>query len=198
MDIRPEKGKLLWRDLLTLFTITLIIIFAFLIIQFLVVWNDPDINHSDFVNDVWIWVTGVLVAAWIFIPWFIWFWILNLRYVIDEERLVIHKGIIVKKSVSVPYSAITDFTLSRSYFERKLEIATLMVQTAGQSTQAGGFEAKLEGLVDFEALHRVLRERVKSNRSSGSVEKSTEDLRGDSQLLQAILEELRQLNAKVK
>ena len=115
-------------------------------------WGIPLPFDADFVTYVWPWVIGFLVISWVVWPWVSYLWIINLKYFIEDERLVIQKGILTKKHVSIPYSAVTDFTLKRSLYERWLEIGTLLVQTAGQSVEASGYEGKLEGLTDFDTL----------------------------------------------
>jgi len=110
---------------------------------------------------------------------------------------VINKGIITKKSVSIPYSAVTDFTLSRSLYERWLEIGTIMIQTAGQSVQASGYEGKLEGLIEFESLHETLRAKVKAYRGSHIAETPATPIEADTDVLNSILDEIKKINRKL-
>lgn len=198
MKLRPDIGKLMWREIYTLLTISISIILGTLIIQGLVVNLDPDVNNAQFVKFVWSWVAGFIIVFWVFVPWLIYFWIINLQYSIEDERLVINKGIITKKNVSIPYSAITDFTLSRSLYERWLEIGTILIQTAGQSTQPSGYEGKLEGLVECDSIHTALRAKVKAFRGvkeeKPELEASTEV---DVGILQEILDEVRRINRKL-
>ncbi|MCF6239051.1 MAG: PH domain-containing protein, partial [Candidatus Marinimicrobia bacterium] len=126
MELRPDINLLMRREIYTLLTITIVVILSVIIIQVLVVTFDPDTENTEFVTYVWSWVAGGIIGMWVFAPWLVYLWIINLRYSIEDERVVVHKGIITKKSVSIPYSAVTDFTLSRSLYERWLEIGTLM------------------------------------------------------------------------
>ncbi|NQV41207.1 MAG: PH domain-containing protein [Candidatus Marinimicrobia bacterium] len=200
MEIKPDLGKLMRREIYTLITITMSIIIIFLSIQALVVNFDPEVTNAEFVKYVWSWVAGFLIAIWIFTPWLQYLWITNLRYSIEDERLSIHKGILNKQDVSIPYSAVTDFTLSRSLYERWLDIGTILVQTAGQGAQAGGHEGKLVGLVDFDSLHAVLREKIKIYRGQGAQELksvSQSELAG-ADVLKSILEEIQKINQKLK
>ncbi len=200
MDLRPDISKLMRREIYTLLTITTVVILSVLIIQTLVVNLDPEVENAEFVKFVWSWVAGGLIALWLIVPWLLYLWITNLRYSIEDERVVIHKGIITKKSVSIPYSAVTDFTLSRSLYERWLKIGTLMIQTAGQSPQGGGQEGKLEGLIEFESLHSTLRAKVKAYRGSQQASKSptADSPSSDVEVLQSILEEIKRIGRKMK
>jgi len=199
MELKPDLGRLMRREVYTFLTITTIVVLSTFVIQALVVTLDPEVTNDEFVKYVWSWVAGLLILGWVIIPWFQYLWIINLKYSVEDERLVINKGILFKKSVSIPYSAITDFTLSRSLYERWLEIGTLLVQTAGQGAQAGGHEGRLEGLVEFESLHTELRAKIKvyqGNISSGKPT-SAAPVDGDTQVLASILEELKKINRKM-
>jgi len=196
MDLKPDLGKLMRREMYTFITITLIILIATLLLQGLVVTLDPEVTNQEFLYYVWSWVGGLLALGWLVGPWWQYLWITNLRYSVDADRLVIQKGIIFKKNVSIPYSAVTDFTLSRSLYERMLGIGTLLVQTAGQGTQAGGHEGRLEGLVDFEELHATLRAKVKSYRG-GQTEVSPPPVEPRGDILDAILDEVKKINRKL-
>lgn len=199
MEIKPDVNKLMRREIYTILTITLVVIICTFILQALVVTFDPDVENAEFVKYVWSWVAGLLIAMWVIAPWLIYLWITNLKYSIEEERVVIHKGIVTKKSVSIPYAAITDFTLSRSLYERWLDIGTLLIQTAGQGAQAGGHEGRIEGLIDFEGLHTSLRAKVKSFRGSSQNEKprETQPSTPNLDVMQSILDEVKKINRKL-
>ncbi len=199
MEFRPDINKLMRLYIYTLLTVTLVTVLATLIVQALVVNLDPEVNNHDFVNYVWSWIAGSLIAVWVSIPWLLYLWIINLRYSIDDERLVIRKGILTKTTVSIPYRAVTDFTLRQSLYERWLGIGTLLVQTAGQGAQPGVHEGKLSGLVDFEALHTTLRARVKAYRGGQATEKDADSAAPviNSDVLKSILEEVKKINHKL-
>lgn len=199
MEVKPDLRKLMRREIYTFLTITLFIVLGMLIIHGLVVWLDDEVTNTEFTVSVWPWVIGFLVFFWMVVPWIQYLWIINLAYSIQDERVVINKGIIFKKNVSIPYSAITDFTLSRSLYERWLGIGTLLIQTAGQGAQAGGHEGRLEGLVAFEDIHRSLREKVKTFRGGqGLSETDARDVTPkDDRVLESILEEIKKINRKL-
>lgn len=199
MEIKPDLGKLMRREVYTFLTVSLVIVICTLILQALVVGLDPEVDNAEFVRYVWSWVAGFLILFWMLAPWFQYLWIINLKYSIEDERLVIQKGILTKKNVSIPYSAVTDFTLSRSLYERWLEIGTILVQTAGQGAQAGGHEGRLEGLVDYAALSQALRNKVKVYRGDQVEDKSSGPAvtESEAQVLQSILDEVKKINRKL-
>jgi uncharacterized membrane protein YdbT with pleckstrin-like domain len=194
MEIKPNVKLLMRRELYTFLTITVVIIFSTLIIQALVVGLDDEVTNHEFLYYVWSWVAGFLLVFWTLGYWLSYLWIINLSYGVEEERVIISKGIITKKNVNIPYSAITDFTLSRSLYERWLNIATIFIQTAGQGAQAGGHEGKLEGLVDFDDLHKTLQSRVSHYKASAG---ETVAPASEQDVLQSILDEIKKINRKL-
>ena len=107
--------------------------------------------------------------------------------------------ILTKKSVSIPYSAVTDFTLSRSLYERWIGIGTLLIQTAGQSAQAGGHEGKLEGLIEFDSIHASLQAKIRTYRGARLDKKPQpeDSTQSDSEILNSILEEVKRIGRKL-
>ena len=197
MEIKPDVKQFMKLEVYIYATISLVTILAVLIIQILVVNLDPEVENAEFVQNVWSWVIAALTLLWILGPWLSYLWITNLKYSILDERVVIHKGILTKKSVSIPYAAITDFTLKRSLYERWLNIGTLLIQTAGQGVQAGGYEGQLVGLVHFEDLHRELQSRVRSFKGGNPQSQPADPGGNEADVLQAILQEIRKINSKM-
>ncbi len=91
----------------------------------------------------------------------------------------------------MPYRAITDFQLHRSLYDRFLGIASIKLQTAGQSPTATGFEAKLSGLIDWDDLLEQLRAKVKRLYPSSVTAATTQSTVNNNGLLEKILEELK-------
>ncbi|OPX33911.1 hypothetical protein B1H10_04785 [candidate division KSB1 bacterium 4484_188] len=104
-----------------------------------------------------------------------------------QDRITIHKGILTKVQQNIPYRSITDFILHRSLYDRFLGLASIRVQTAGQSTTATGYEGNVAGLLNWEPLIQDLRGRVKSVLTHLPMEDT----------LQNILEEVRVLRKLV-
>jgi uncharacterized membrane protein YdbT with pleckstrin-like domain len=159
------------------------------IIHFIIMLASGDLNAIYAV-----WTIGILclLLMWIFSTLIAYLWIKNLEYIIREDRVNIHMGILTKTQKNIPFRAITDFVLVRTLYDRMLGIGSLKIQTAGQSTQPSGYEGKLGGLMDYEKWHSELRSRIQSlhpvaqSLTTAESERST-----DREILEQILDELK-------
>jgi uncharacterized membrane protein YdbT with pleckstrin-like domain len=119
-------------------------------------------------------------------------WISNLAYVILDDRITIHKGILTKTKQNIPYRSVTDFVLQRTIFDRLLGIGSIKIQTTGQSHSPTGYEAHLAGLIEYESTLTDLRERLKKLHPVAEVVTTHEPAApADAALLEQILTELR-------
>ena len=189
MEIKPNK-KLFTKQLYVLLTISFLVLLVAVILQITIPLN-PKVSASDVAAILWPIVFGVIFLLWLIAVPIIKLWIKNLSYYIDEDRITIHKGILSKIKQNVPYRAITDFQLHRSLYDRFLGIASIKLQTAGQSPTATGFEAKLSGLIDWDNLLEQLRAKVKRLYPSSVTLETTNSTANDNALLEKILEELK-------
>ncbi|MBN2410268.1 PH domain-containing protein [candidate division KSB1 bacterium] len=144
----------------------------------------------------WLWVItilGFIFSFLISVP-IILLWIKNLKYIILEDRVTIHKGILTKIQKNIPLRAVTDFILERSLFDRFFGIGSIKIQTAGQSPSSTGYEGKLSGLLDYEALHEDLRKRIGKLHPVSEAVTTGEPLHVSSEtLLKQILAELKEI-----
>ncbi len=143
-----------------------------------------------------IWLIGILCLfiMWIKSSLIAHLWIKNLEYIIHEDRVKIHKGILTKTQQNIPFRAITDFALERTLYDRMLGIGSVKIQTAGQSHQPSGYEGKLGGLLEYDKWHSELREKVKSlHPISESVTITETGKISDTTVLKQILEELKEI-----
>ena len=189
MEIKPNKN-LFTKQLYVLLTISFLVLLVAAILQ-ITIPLDPKVSASDVAAILWPIVFGVIFLLWLVAVPIIKLWITNLSYYIDEDRITIHKGILSKIKQNVPYRAITDFQLHRSLYDRFLGIASIKLQTAGQSPTATGFEAKLSGLIDWDDLLEKLRAKVKRLYPSSATLETNESITNDKDLLEKILEELK-------
>ena len=191
MEIKPNK-KLFTKQLYVLLTISFLVLLVAVILQITIPLN-PKVSASRVAAILWPIAFGIIILFWLIAVPIINLWIKNLSYYIDEDRITIHKGILSKIKQNVPYRAITDFQLYRSLYDRFLGIASIKLQTAGQSPTATGFEAKLSGLTNWDDLLENLRAKVKRLYPSIAAPEATESIANENGLLEKILEELKEI-----
>ena len=191
MEIRPDR-RLFTRQWLFLLSMSFWIALLGLVLQVLIPLGEE--TPARVAAVLWPVTGGVIALMWIIAVPLIVLWIRSLRYVIGEERITIHKGILTKIQQNIPYRAITDFMVHRSLFDRFLGIGSIRVQTAGQSTTATGYEGQLSGLLEWEALHEDLRVKLKAlhgeSLALGIAEPAATET-ADVGLQRQVLEELR-------
>ena len=148
---------------------------------------------------IWIIATGLTFLMWIISYPIMRLWIKNLSYIIFEDRVTIHKGILTKTQQNIPFRAITDFALERTIYDRILGIGAIKIQTAGQAATPSGYEGKLSGLIDYENLHADLREKVKHLHPQAESLTTRESFRSsDESLLAQILAELKEIRKNLQ
>ncbi|MDP8202720.1 MAG: PH domain-containing protein [Candidatus Tenebribacter burtonii] len=164
MEIRPDK-KLITKSWLTLITIS-IVIMVFALLLLIIPALDSDIAFSQFTYYLWLIIIGVILLMWIITVPIMILWIKNLTYFIEDDKIVIKKGILTKIKQNIPFRMITDFMLERTLYDRWLGIGSIKIQTAGQTQNATGYEGKLSGLINWDELHETLRSDLTEARSS--------------------------------
>ena len=166
MEIKPDK-KLITKSWMILLTISLfIVVFSFFF--YLIPALDREVDFNVFIDYLWRIVSIVIIAMWLISAPIMILWINNLSYFIEDDRIVIHKGIITKIQQNIPLRMITDFMLERSLYDRWLGIGSIKIQTAGQTQNATGYEGKLSGLINWRELHNKLWEKISQSDLSGS------------------------------
>ncbi len=193
--VKPDKRyftKCLW----ILMTISCLVIIVVAIVHLII--NLADGNPRA-INIIWPVGIGIVLLMWI-IPYpIVRLWIKNLEYIIREDRVTIHKGILTKTKQNIPLRSVTDFALSRTIYDRVLGIGSIKIQTAGQSQTPSGYEGCLSGLLDYESLHNGLREKLKGlHPGSGSLTTADSIREPGDDLLGQILDELKKINQNIE
>ncbi len=189
-SFKPDR-KYFTKVLLMQFTISIALIIIMAIIHLIIKMTDGNPETAYI-----IWLIGILCLfiMWIKSSLIAHLWIKNLEYIIHEDRVKIHKGILTKTQQNIPFRAITDFALERTLYDRLLGIGSVKIQTAGQSHQPSGYEGKLGGLLEYDKWHSELREKVKSlHPISESVTITETGKISDTTVLKQILEELKEI-----
>lgn len=194
MDIRPDP-KLLTKRWIGLLVLLFWLAVLAGLLQVLIPL-DPETTFKEVARFVWpiggaVYVIIVVIAVPVSI-----LWIKNLLYRLEDDRIIIFKGILTKTQQNIPYRAITDVLLHRSLVDRMLGIGTIRIQTAGQSHTGTGYEGDMPGLLHWESLHEEIRGRLRRNRgemdpTTVSAPESAADAR--LRLLEEIRDELRDI-----
>ncbi len=186
--IKPDK-KLFTKTVWILLTVSAFILAGVSIVHTIIYIANGDPNAP---KVIWIIAVIAILVMWLIVYPIAILWIRNLSYLIQEDRITIHKGILTKTHQNIPYRSVTDFILQRSLYDRILGIGSIRIQTAGQSQSATGYEGNMAGLVEYEKLHNQLREKLRllhpvseSLTTNEPVEKSME------QILEQMLHELK-------
>jgi len=191
MEIRPDK-KLITKSWLTLITISMfIVIFALLLL--IIPALDSNIAFSEFNHYLWLIIIGVILLMWIIAAPITILWIKNLSYFIEDDKIVIKKGILTKIKQNIPFRMVTDFMLERTLYDRWLGIGSIKIQTAGQSQNATGYEGKLSGLINWDELHEKLRSDLTEARSSTKDTSESPEVNEDA--MENILIELKKISS---
>ena len=157
--IKPDK-KLVTKQWGILLVLSSLVILIAVLFQLLLPLSE-DVTPEDVSAFVWPIAGGVIFVLLAVVGPVLVLWVKNLSYIIGEEKVTIHKGILTKVQKNIPYRAITDFIVNRSIFDRILGIASIRIQTAGQSQTPTGYEGNIAGMADWEGLHQTLRDSLK-------------------------------------
>lgn len=155
--IKPDK-KLFTKTVWVLLTVSAFVLAGVSIVHTIIYIANGDPNAP---KVIWIIAVIAILVMWLIVYPIVILWIRNLSYLIQEDRITIHKGILTKTHQNIPYRSITDFILQRSLYDRILGIGSIRIQTAGQSQSATGYEGNMAGLIEYEKLHNQLREKLR-------------------------------------
>lgn len=146
----------------------------------------------------------VLCFAWtlpglILIP----FYYRRIQYRIQDDEIIVSRGIITQTRRVVPVRAITNVTLRRGPYDRIFRIGSVKIETAGQmgsQTGTSSPELALDGLIKFEDVCNHILELVRKYRAGYALTTELEPtpVSDTTVLLQRILAELQNLNKKLE
>jgi len=190
-SFKPDK-KYFTKGIWVLLTITGIIFISAGILHLIFYLT---MTGDEAVGITWFVAAAIILVKWIISVPVIFYWIKNLEYVIYDDRVSIHKGIVTKTVQNIPFRAITDFALVRTLYDRILGIGSIKIQTAGKSVQsASQYEGSLSGLLDYTTLHNELRKIIRSlHPVAESVTTAEASQIPRDKLLEEILKELQEI-----
>lgn len=86
----------------------------------------------------------------------------SLDYSIAGDAVKGRRGVLFKRSVTMPYHKITNVDITHGPLQRKFGVGYLHCQTAGAGGQQGArAELKMEGIRDLEGIKDLIMERIK-------------------------------------
>jgi membrane protein YdbS with pleckstrin-like domain len=124
----------------------------------------------------------------------------SINYVLEDDEVIVTKGVWWKTKSVVPYNRITNVNIYQGPISRRLKLGRLAIQTAGFSgvTGRGGktAEAEIFGIKNFEETKDVVMKFVKGMRPQ-AVEAEAET-RPSKSIDEQILQELRGIRKAVE
>ena len=127
------------------------------------------------------------------------------QYDLLDDEIVVHAGWLVQKVRHVPYRMVTNIEIKRGLLDRWLGIGNLNIETAGNSDPNQRAEAQLLGLEDVDSVYeevaaclRAFDEAQQRPTWERSRRPAGDGAAMDEDVLQAILVELKGMNAKMK
>jgi membrane protein YdbS with pleckstrin-like domain len=111
-------------------------------------------------------VFGLCALGWILfmLPLGLWLraYFRTLDYTLAEDVVKGRRGVLFKRSVTMPYHKITNVDITHGPLQRKYGVGYLHCQTAGAGGQQGSrAELKMEGIRDLEEVKDLIMERIK-------------------------------------
>ncbi len=158
--VAPDR-RWLTKQYLVLATITAVIAAASGGLHLILVSTLDEADRGDLGWLIWGITGAVTLVMWLIAVPILMLWHKNLSFAIEPQRIVIRKGILTRIQQNIPFTMVTDFRLQRSLYDRALGIGSIQIQTAGQGVAGSGYEGKMAGLDQWEALHEDLRERIR-------------------------------------
>ena len=116
----------------------------------------------------------------------------SLEYVIDSDSIKKKEGVFWRKRVTVPYTKVTNVDVTQGPVQRRFNLGTIHVQTAGAGGPQGAkAELAMLGVRDFEGLKNTIMERIKAYTVSRPEEVKKEVVeQSDSEIFRSMLNQL--------
>lgn len=94
----------------------------------------------------------LLPFAWPIAYWYYRKFYASLEVVLTSRELQVSRGVLVRQEKSIPLEKVTDLALVQGPIMRRMGIKGLQVETAGQSSSAGGALVRLIGILDTDGF----------------------------------------------
>jgi len=147
---------------------------------------------------------GLCALGWILfmLPLVLWLgaYFRSLDYTLAGDVVKGRRGVLFKRSVTMPVHKITNVDITHGPLQRKFGVGYIHCQTAGAGGQQGArAELKMEGIRDLEKVKDTILERVRetSMTRTGAIKPQTAAAQ-DSNVMTDILAELRAIREVLK
>jgi membrane protein YdbS with pleckstrin-like domain len=117
-------------------------------------------NYFDFRNidssiiNIWLIILAIYLFIIIPITWLYYFYYIKIshEYVITDKRIIIKRGWLNIKTITISYNRMTDAVIKQDLIDRIIRIGTLSISTAGSD----GYEVKLSHIEKPNSLKKIL------------------------------------------
>lgn len=181
--IKPDpKVKTLWN------CVNNFLMFLVLLAAVVLILGGMEVGIAIFLGALWVIVLYIPIA--LFIPASF----RRLEYSLDDDAIRLKKGVFWRRVTTVPYAKITNIDITQGPLERLFHVSKLHIQTAGFSgNQATHAELMMIGICDAEDLKEHIMSKIRNK--ALPPEAAAVTVKTDTQLLQAILEELSSIHS---
>ena len=97
-------------------------------------------------------------------------WYNNFSFELEKDGIRINSGVITKSQKYIPYEKIQDLTLRSSFWERRYNLSTILIETAGSSAivYKGRVIQRPEGVIPGLKDPQPLMDEIRSRMGKGS------------------------------
>jgi membrane protein YdbS with pleckstrin-like domain len=89
----------------------------------------------------------------------------NITFLVKDETLTINRGILFKRSLTIPFNRVQNVDIFRGPLESAYGISTIQIQTAGWG--GGMLGGRLKGISNPELLRDIILKRVVKSKNNG-------------------------------
>ncbi|MBY6294102.1 PH domain-containing protein [Nanohaloarchaea archaeon H01] len=127
---------------------------------------------------------GILIIAGAYLS------VKNTKYVVSSEGLYVKKGVLSRSVQKIGFEKVQNISFSQGILGNYFGYGNIEISTAGGS----GVEMRFRSIRNPKQIQQKINNRIKS---TGTREESASSGRGQEELLEEILSELKEMNSKI-
>ena len=150
-------------------------------------------------------ITGIILSLFTVIMVLMRMWISaffrSIEYGIDDDTVKMNCGVFFKRRVTVPFRKITNVDISQGPLQRKFDVGTIHVQTAGAGgAQGAQAELRFSGIRELDELKELIMNGMRGHRVPAAISSNdeTRDEKSELLILKDILNELKAVRAALE